>query len=406
MAEKKKKTNEILVSVIIPVYNSESLLRECLDSVVGQTLREIEIICVDDGSTDGSIEILKEYAEKDKRVVVIEQKHSNAGVARNTALAVARGKYLSFLDADDYYDVTMLEKLIKAPEADPEIDVVICGANIYNVKQDNLYYSDMSIIEKFTIEKNPFSPAEMHEHIFNTFQNWVWNKIFRRERIQEKGIVFDDVRRSNDALFVCCALSTARKIYVHREALLVHRKGMKTNMQANNIQEPDAFMKAYEKIYERLQEIHGDDFEMYRQSFFNRALLSFRYYTNTVRRDPLTHSYIKHLVAYKGEKVFGFSRYPADYYYELEYLYSKNLRGWYKDLLKEVGQYGKPIKEFDYRSLKEYQVGYRVLWLPRKIKGLLKSTRKNGLSYTLRRILFHLHLAKDNDLKHTAKKKK
>ena len=91
----------VKVSVILPVYNVSEYLRQCMDSIVGQTLKDIEIICVDDGSTDDSLEILKEYEAKDKRVKVIEQKNAGAGAARNNGLAIATGEYLSFLDSDD-----------------------------------------------------------------------------------------------------------------------------------------------------------------------------------------------------------------------------------------------------------------------------------------------------------------
>ena len=94
--------NEIKVSVIIPVYNTENYLRECLDSVLAQTLREIEVICVDDGSTDNSLNILKEYQNKDTRIVVLTQENRSAGAARNYGLSIAKGKYLSFLDSDDF----------------------------------------------------------------------------------------------------------------------------------------------------------------------------------------------------------------------------------------------------------------------------------------------------------------
>ena len=93
---------ETKVSVIIPVYNAEKYLRQCLDSVVNQTLRDIEIICVDDGSTDGSIEILREYEQKDSRVKVLCQKNQYAGVARNNGLSHASGEYVFFMDSDDY----------------------------------------------------------------------------------------------------------------------------------------------------------------------------------------------------------------------------------------------------------------------------------------------------------------
>ena len=109
------------VSVIIPVYNVQNYLRPCLDSVLKQTLKEIEIICVDDGSTDGSLEILKQYAAKDNRITVLKQKNLHAGVARNAGLAVARGEYLSFLDSDDFFELNMLEesyRLIRKKQAD------------------------------------------------------------------------------------------------------------------------------------------------------------------------------------------------------------------------------------------------------------------------------------------------
>ena len=102
------------VSFIVPVYNVKSYLCDCLDSLVNQTLHEIEIICVDDGSTDGTLAIIREYAEKDKRITVIELT-SNAfpGGARNNGLGIARGKYVWFVDSDDYIDTDAAEFLAK-----------------------------------------------------------------------------------------------------------------------------------------------------------------------------------------------------------------------------------------------------------------------------------------------------
>ena len=117
--------NQPKVSVIIPVYNTEKYLRECLDSVVNQTLRDIEIICVDDGSTDASPEILRKYAEKDSRVQVFTQEKSNAGAARNVGLSKAAGEYLAFLDSDDYYELSMLEHMLACAQ-ERAADVVVC----------------------------------------------------------------------------------------------------------------------------------------------------------------------------------------------------------------------------------------------------------------------------------------
>ena len=96
------------ISVIIPVYNAEKYLRVCLDSVVNQTLEDIEIICVNDGSTDKSSNILKEYAEKDGRIIILTQKNQGAAIARNKGISVAKGEYLSLLDCDDFFELDML----------------------------------------------------------------------------------------------------------------------------------------------------------------------------------------------------------------------------------------------------------------------------------------------------------
>ena len=102
----------VKVSVIIPVYNVEPYLKQCMDSVVGQTLKDIEIICVDDGSTDGSLDILREYAAEDNRIQIIEQKNAGAGAARNNGMRHATGKYLSFLDSDDFFEPTYAGKSV------------------------------------------------------------------------------------------------------------------------------------------------------------------------------------------------------------------------------------------------------------------------------------------------------
>ena len=100
---------KIKISVIIPVYNVEKYLRECLESILNQTFQDFEIICVDDGSTDRSLDILQEYKRKDDRFVILQQRHAGAGAARNHGLKLAEGKYIQFLDSDDYFEPTLLE---------------------------------------------------------------------------------------------------------------------------------------------------------------------------------------------------------------------------------------------------------------------------------------------------------
>ena len=102
---------EPAISVIVPIYNVEPYLGECLDSLCGQTLRNIEIIGVDDGSTDGSGALLDEYAAKDKRIIAVHQKNAGVSAARNAGMRLARGEYLAFVDGDDWMDADFLQKL-------------------------------------------------------------------------------------------------------------------------------------------------------------------------------------------------------------------------------------------------------------------------------------------------------
>ena len=115
------------ISVIIPVYNVEKYLGECLDSILAQTFQDFEIICVDDGSTDRSLDILQEYKRKDDRFVIFQQRHAGAGAARNHGLKLAEGKYIQFLDSDDYFEPTLLEELYTRAEKFGS-DLTVCSS--------------------------------------------------------------------------------------------------------------------------------------------------------------------------------------------------------------------------------------------------------------------------------------
>lgn len=119
---KECENSNIKFSIIVPVYNVEKFLRESLDSIVAQTLKDFEVICVNDGSTDNSLEILKEYANNDSRIKVISQENQGQGVARNNAIDIAQGKYLLFVDPDDFIESNTLEVLYnKFHETDVDI---------------------------------------------------------------------------------------------------------------------------------------------------------------------------------------------------------------------------------------------------------------------------------------------
>lgn len=106
--------NDIKISVVVPVYNVEKYIGQCLDSILGQTLKDIEIICINDGSKDNTLEILKDYAQKDSRIILIDKENEGLSKARNQGTEIASGEYISFIDSDDWIDENYLEALYNA----------------------------------------------------------------------------------------------------------------------------------------------------------------------------------------------------------------------------------------------------------------------------------------------------
>lgn len=167
------------ISVIVPVYNVEEYLRKCLDSVLNQTLRDIEIICVDDGSTDSLWEILKEYAQKDDRIKLIQKENGGLSSARNAAMQVAKGDYIGFVDSDDWIDPDFLRKLYVAAEK--------YGADsaCASIKRP---YSSGRVRNKIIFETEEVlkSVADKYrKHKIPRFC-FVWNKIYKRCQAPER----------------------------------------------------------------------------------------------------------------------------------------------------------------------------------------------------------------------------
>ena len=212
-----------LVSVIIPVYNNGKHLQECLDSIIMQSLKNIEILCINDGSTDNSLDILNSYARKDARIIVISQKNAGAAVARNCGIDKARGLYLSILDADDVFESDMLYHLHSAC-VKTNADFCVCRADSFKnncLNERTLLRHAMK--EEQLPEMQCFSYKEINGNVFTAFVGWAWDKLFKAEFIKDNGIRFQDLRRTNDMLFVFTALLKARRITTI-DNVLVHKR--------------------------------------------------------------------------------------------------------------------------------------------------------------------------------------
>ena len=180
-----------LVSVIVPVYNVGGYLKGCLDSIIHQTLKDIEIICVDDGSIDNSAEILKEYAQKDKRIKVIHQKNKGQAAARNAGIEKAIGKYLFFVDSDDKLHTKALEIFTHIAK-ETNAPITVSNTCIKSSKKQKT----ASIPDKREIAYKVHKNA-LHDCLRKKYMSsWIWNKLFKRELFKNwrfiEGIKFED----------------------------------------------------------------------------------------------------------------------------------------------------------------------------------------------------------------------
>jgi len=258
------------VSVIMPIYNVEPYLRQCLDSVVNQTLKEIEIICVDDGSTDASLDILKEYAEKDKRITVITQKNLYAGVARNAGLSQAKGEYLSFLDSDDFFEPNMLEEMYEKAKSDNS-DIVICAWESYNTLT-NEKVKEFKIKEKYE-KMSPFKPFKIRNRLLDICKPNPWTKLFNRKFFIENNLTFENCICCNDLTCVCLAMCLANKISILNKIFVHYRICQKNNLTSNRNANFDAVLHALNQLENKLKKLKI--YDTFKKTFISKAIISF-----------------------------------------------------------------------------------------------------------------------------------
>ncbi len=208
------------VSVIIPVYNVEEYLRECLDSVINQTLKEIEIICVDDGSTDNSLEILKEYAKKDNRISILIQKNSGSGKSRNNGINNSKGEFIAFMDSDDFYPSrhTLENMYTKACK----YNVNICGGSLNQLKEGKIITDPKLIEDGYTFVKEGIISYKDYQ-----FDYGYWRFIYKRQFLRENQLYFPDYLRGQDPPFFIKAMAIAQQFYALAEATYVYRVSYK-----------------------------------------------------------------------------------------------------------------------------------------------------------------------------------
>ena len=222
------------VSIIIPVYNVQKYLKICLDSILRQTFQDFEIICINDGSTDNSLSILEEYKSKDNRFVIINKKNEGPGCARNIGLETAKGKYIQFLDSDDYFEPEMLAAMYAEAEEN-NADVVVCSARKVNEFGQITESGNPNFpinLDQIPSEKL-FNYKNLPNNFFSLLGSIVWNKLYLRQMLIENDIKFPNLIASEDVGFVCMSGACAKRVVILKNEFINYRFNRVGSIQSN-----------------------------------------------------------------------------------------------------------------------------------------------------------------------------
>lgn len=304
-----------LVSVVVPVYNAEGTILKSISEIAGQSLGDIEIICIDDGSTDSTGEILDELARGDKRIIVLHQENKGAGAARNTGLEIARGKYLSILDADDVVRANMLSRAVSVAEAD-DLDIVVFRSDAYYPDKGKYRSATWTIHEDLLPPYRVFAGVDVQRDVFKAFVGWAWDKLFRTDFIRENNLSFQEIRTTNDMLFVFSAVVLAKRISVIHDVLIHHVKQSEGTLSVTREKSWQCFHEALSALKERL--ISEELYERFERDYINYCVHASLWNINTLA-EPSRSKLLEKLRSEWAEEMGIVPKDPVYFYHDKEY---------------------------------------------------------------------------------------
>jgi glycosyltransferase involved in cell wall biosynthesis len=301
---------EIDFSVIIPVCNGEAYLENTLLSLQNQTLKNIEIICADDGSTDGTPCIIEKFAAADKRIRSVRLAHRGAGAARNIGLSRAKGKYVIFLDADDSFSPDLLEKVYEKGRR-TQAEVLLFGAKRCDDRTGEITEAPWYLRREMLPETEIFSRRDMDGRLLEITSPAPWTKAFDREFLLKNKLKFQELRNSNDVFFVLTALALADKISAVDEDLVCYRFSREGSLQDKKSDNPLCFLEAYCAVYDELNK-RGIYAEV-EKGFCNTVISGCIYNLDSVKREDAKWKIISALCSEKFTGM-GILDHEDDYY--------------------------------------------------------------------------------------------
>ncbi|WP_298522452.1 glycosyltransferase [uncultured Methanobrevibacter sp.] len=272
----------VKVSVVVPVYNVEEFLGECLDSIVNQTLDDIEIICVNDGSKDSSLDILNEYAQNDKRITVIDQENGGHAVATNRGMDVASGKYLFLMDSDDILDLRALEETYNLAE-EKSVDFVIFQAINYYMDKDEYIEEENYSMNRLAehVGDSVFSYRDVKDFVFSISVT-PWSKLYNREFIEKNQIRFPEGLVFDDNVFFFDVLFAADRITFLKKHLFKRRWYPTSSTRAGDLR----FLN-YIEISNLIWDIFRkyEVFEEFKETLYTKKVSTVHYWYKNIRED-------------------------------------------------------------------------------------------------------------------------
>lgn len=304
----------VQVSIIIPVFNTEKYLERCLDSVRRQTFKNIEVICIDDGSTDKSLAILEAFAKRDCRFKILKQNNKGGGAARNLGLQQALGEYVIFWDSDDFFhpefiEVVYYQAVLKAA------DIVITGGKVFDCSTGNFIVQRDFLRRDFFYGKRVIAAEEISGDIARITNSAPWNKLFRKKFILENDLYFQEISNSNDVFFCLMALFLAKRISYVDMNLVYYRINHGGNIQSKKSKEPLAFFRAYMAVRDEL--IKRNLYEVFEQAWVNVTVVGFWFNLNSMPGSEERNMIYDALVDEEFIKT-GVLDHPSEYYYDSE----------------------------------------------------------------------------------------
>lgn len=270
------------VSVIIPVYNVEKYIRSCVNSVLDQTLKDIEVILVDDGSTDSSGEICDELALSDSRVKILHKKNAGVGAARNDGLALAQGDWVIFGDSDDWFEADALEKLCSEGEKN-NADVIFGDVNLVEsgLKKNVPFYKDEFVTNDETLKTKLISAVFSRAYCYNPPKQGIafgyggpWNKLVRRELLINNDLKFDtSVKGIFDDLIYSAYIFAFAETIAYRHITVYNYRHVVTSIT-----------RTYKPAFPEINMAIFSAWEAFMKKFSYEEALKKPYYANVVRR--------------------------------------------------------------------------------------------------------------------------